>query len=432
MELFGGSFILRGTVCQSASRDRVEVRADACAVCVDGISQGVFDAASVPAAFENLSVVDCGDAFIVPGMTDLHVHAPQYAFRGLGMDLELLDWLNVHAFPEEARYADAAYAVRAYRIFADDLRRSATTRAVIFGTMHVGATVTLMRELEATGLVTRVGKVSMNRNSPDYLTEGTDEAALAAERLWLDTVDAAAFSRTAPIVTPRFTPSCTDELMRGLGVIAAERDLPVQSHLSENPSEVAWVRELCPWSSCYGDTYRRMGLLGHPGAPAIMAHCVYSGEEEAEMLRAAGAYVAHCPQSNEMLASGIAPVRRYMEDGLNVGLGTDVAAGATLSMFRAMADAVAVSKLRWRLADDALAPLTWQEAFWLATRGGGSFFGQVGGFDKGFEFDALVLDDADARCPRELEPLARLERFVYLAEKSGRITRKYVRGTEVL
>lgn len=91
MELFGGSFILRGTVCQSASRDRVEARADACAVCVDGISQGVFDAASVPAAFEDLPVVDCGDALIVPGMTDLHVHAPQYAFRGLGMDLELLD-----------------------------------------------------------------------------------------------------------------------------------------------------------------------------------------------------------------------------------------------------------------------------------------------------------------------------------------------------
>lgn len=425
-------FILTGTICDSdASRD-IRVREHACLVCADGVSQGVFPADDLPLEFEHLPRIDCGDGLVIPGLVDLHVHAPQYAFRGLGMDLELLDWLNEHAFPEEARYAEAAYAERAYTQFADDLRGSATTRAVVFGTMHADATLGLMDALEKTGLAAYAGKVNMDRNSPDYLREPSAEASLAETRRWLDAVAAAGFERTRPIITPRFAPSCTDELMRGLGTLAGERGLPVQSHLSENPSEVAWVHELCPWASCYGDAYRRTGLLGSPDAPAIMAHCVYSTDEEIAMLREAGAYVAHCPQSNEMLASGIAPIRRYLDEGLRVGLGTDIAAGATLSMFRAIADAVAVSKLRWRLVDQGLPPLSWMEGFWLATRGGGSFFGSVGGFDKGFSFDALVLDDSGLTCPRELTARERLERFIYLADEGGRISMKFVAGRRIL
>ena len=424
------SFILRGTVCQSASPAEVEVREDACAVCVDGVSHGVFAADALPGAYAGLPVVECGDALVVPGLVDLHIHAPQYAFRALGMDLELLEWLNERAFPEEARYADMGYAERAYGIFAEDLRRGPTTRAAVFGTLHADATLALMRALERSGLVCRVGKVSMDRNSPDYLVEGPDAADAA--RRWLDAVAGEGLTRTEPIITPRFTPSCSDALMRELGAIAAERGLPVQSHLSENLSEIDWVRELCPWSSCYADTYRAPGLLGHPGAPAIMAHCVYSGDAEIEMLRATGTFVAHCPQSNAMLASGIAPVRRYLERGLHVGLGTDIAGGASASMWRAMSDAVSASKLRWRLADPELAPLSWQEAFYLGTRGGGEFFGKVGAFEAGYEFDALVLDDAAISCPRPLSPAERLERFIYLAEEGGRVVRKYVRGTCIL
>lgn len=130
-----------------------------------------------------------------------------------------------------------------------------------------------------------------------------------------------------------------------------------------------------------------------------MAHCIYSDETETELLRATGTYVAHCPQSNAQLSSGIAPIRRYLDLGMNVGLGTDVAGGANLSMFRCMADAVAVSKLRWRLVDENLPALTTQEALWLATAGGGSFFGRVGSLAEGYEFDALVLDDSKIRTP---------------------------------
>ena len=418
------SFVLKGNVCYNTSPQEVSCTEGGYAVCVDGVSAGVFS--ELPEQYASLPLVDCGDDLIIPGMSDIHIHAPQYAFRGLGMDLELLDWLNTHTFPEEAHYADPSYAERAYDIFAGDLRRSATTRAVVFGTMHVDATELLMDKLEATGLATYVGKVNMDRNGGENLEEKTAQSA-ADTRRWLADVEGR-YDHTAPIITPRFTPSVTDELMAELSDIAHEQGLPVQSHLSENPSECGWVKELCPWSSCYGDAYDHFGMLGEH---TVMAHCIYSDETETELLCSTGTYVAHCPQSNAQLSSGIAPIRRYLDLGMNVGLGTDVAGGADLSMWRCMADAVAVSKLRWRLVDQDLAPLTTQEAFYLATIGGGSFFGRVGSFEAGYEFDALVLDDSGIRTPRELGVWERLERYVYLAEEGGRLVRKYVSGREI-
>lgn len=420
------SFVLKGNICWNTSKTEVTCVEGGRAVCVDGACAGVWRPGELPADYAALPVVDCGDALVVPGMTDLHTHAPQYAFRGLGMDRELLDWLNIYAFPEEARYRDLAYAERAYAAFADNLRRSATCRAVVFGTIHVPATRLLMAKLEATELVSYVGKVNMDRNAPLSLVE-TSAASAAATRRWLADV-AGAYERTRPILTPRFTPSVTDGLMKDLGWIREEFGVPVQSHLSENQSEVEWVRKLCPWAGCYGEAYDRFGLLG---PSTVMAHCVYSGEEETELLRRTGTFVAHCPQSNAQLASGIAPVRRYLDLGMSVGLGTDVAGGASLSMWRAMSDAVAASKLRWRLVDAGLAPLTWQEALWLATVGGGSFFGFVGKFEEGYEFDALVVDDSALAGPGDLTPLERLERCVYLADEGARLERKFVAGRQI-
>ncbi len=420
------SFALKGNICWNVSQSVVACREGACVVCMDGRCAGVWDAGAVPAAYADLPLVDCGDALVIPGMSDIHVHAPQYGFRGIGMDRELIEWLDAYAFPEEARYRDFAYAERAYSIFADGLRRSPTCRGVVFGTIHVPATRLLMDKLEATGLVSYVGKVNMDRNAPLSLVE-TSGASAAATRRWLEDV-AGRYERCHPILTPRFTPSVTDGLMKELGQLREEFDVPVQSHLSENPAEVAWVRELCPWASCYGAAYDRFGLLG---PHTVMAHCVYSGDEEIGLLRRTGTYVAHCPQSNAQLASGIAPVRRYLDEGLSVGLGTDVAGGASLSMWRAMSDAVAASKLRWRLVDDGLGALTWQEALWLATVGGGSFFGFVGKFEEDYEFDALVVDDSALRTPRELSVPERLERCVHLGSEGARLVHKFVAGREI-
>ena len=161
-----------------------------------------------------------------------------------------------------------------------------------------------------------------------------------------------------------------------------------------------------------------------------MAHCVHSTEEEQKIMKEQGVFVAHCPESNTNLSSGIAPIRRYLEQGISVGLGSDVAAGTSLSMFHAMAMAIQCSKLRWRLTDQSLAPLTVSEAFYLATKGGGAFFGKVGSFEDGYEFDAVVVDDAGIRSPRRLTVKERIERLLYLAE-DRHITAKYICGRKI-
>lgn len=344
------------------------------------------------------------------------------------MDLELLDWLNTITFPQEARYEDLSYAREAYSIFTDDLKHSFTTRACMFATLHRPATELLMDMLEESGLVTMVGKVNMDRNGSPELQEESAQVSAKDTRQWLEDIKGR-YQHTYPILTPRFIPSCTDGLMTELRKIQKEYQLPVQSHLSENLGEISWVKELCPTSRFYGDAYDQFGLFGG-SCPTIMAHCVHSSDEELHLIKDQGVYIAHCPQSNTDLSSGIAPIRKYLDMDLHVGLGTDIAAGFSLSMFRAMADAIQVSKLRWRLADQTLAPLTLNEAFYMATIGGGSFFGKVGSFEKGYEFDALILDDSRIRHPQEITARDRLERLVYLADDRN-LTGKYVQGRRI-
>ncbi|MEA4956033.1 MAG: amidohydrolase family protein [Pseudoflavonifractor sp.] len=420
------SFILKGDLCDSLDREHLRTIPGGYLVCVDGFCAGAFSV--LPEEYFHLPVLDCVGQLILPGLTDLHVHAPQYAFRGLGMDQELLDWLASNVFPEEARYADPTYAQRAYQAFTQALTSSSTTRACVFATVHRPATELLMDLLEESGLVALVGKVNMDRDCPDSLLE-TNEGSAAETRRWLEET-AGKHKRVGPILTPRFIPSCTDPLLDALGELAAETGLPVQSHLSENRGEVELVGRLCPNAAFYGDAYDRHGLFGSLGK-TIMAHCVLSSDEEIGRIKERGVYVAHCPQSNTNLASGVAPIRRYWDEGLNLGLGSDVAGGASLSIFRAMADAIQVSKLRWRLQDDHLRPLTVPEAFWMGTAGGGSFFGQVGLFQPGYEFDAVILDDRRLAAPRPLTVEQRMERAIYLSEDRD-VVRKFVQGREIV
>lgn len=417
------NFVLKGDICWSRDTQHLNTIKDGFLVCEGGIVTGVFK--NLPEKYAGLPVEDYSGKLIVPGLTDLHIHAPQYVFRGMKMDLELLEWLNTSAFPEEAKYQDTEYARRAYRIFVDDLRKSGTTRCCMFATLHLPATKVLMELLEESGQISYVGKVNMDRNSPDYLCEESAEASAQATVQWLAETGKA-FSRTKPILTPRFIPSCSDELMERLAAIQKEYNLPVQSHLSENHGEISWVQELVPESRFYGDAYDRVGLFGG-NVPTIMAHCVHSGEEETELMKKRGVYIAHCPQSNTNLMSGIAPVRTYLEKEIPMGLGSDVAGGAVLSIFRAMADAIQVSKLRAVLVDHNLKPLTMAEAFFLGTKGGGSFFGKVGSFDAGYECDALVLDEGKIPYPQELTIEERLERFIYLSGNDD-ILHKFVKG----
>ena len=418
--------ILKGNLVSAPALGKLEIVEHGCLVLHDdGSIQSVEKAVPQSADAE---VIDYGDSLIMPSFVDMHLHAPQYPMLGMGMDLPLIDWLNTYTFPEESKYQDLEYAHRAYASFTEHLLRSTTTRAAVFATIHVPATLHLMELLENSGLRTYVGKVNMNRNCPVYLREISKNQAVRDTAAWLEA--AQKFERTKPILTPRFIPSCTDDLMYALSGLRRQYDVPVQSHLSENFSEIAWVQELCPRSKCYGDAYRQFGLFGGDHR-CIMAHCVHSGELEQEMMKENGVFIAHSPESNMNLSSGVAPVSKFLENGLKVGLATDVAGGSHESILRAMMHAIQASKLRWRLQDQSVPALSFERAFYLATAGGGEFFGKVGAFREGYEADAVVMDDSGLDHPQALSVRARLERLVYLADERC-VREKYVAGERVL
>ncbi len=421
------SFILRGGIAFSDSKNNITTYYRGYLVCIDGICMGAFP--SLPEEYKDLKLYDYGERLIIPGMTDLHVHAPQYTFRGIGMDEELLEWLSTYTFPEEAKYADMEYAKKAYSYFSEDLRRCFSTRAVVFGTLHNDATIELMDQLDETGVITYVGKVNMDRNGGVDLQEADADASLAATKEWLEKIKGR-YTNTFPILTPRFIPSCSDELMKGLGELSKETGLRIQSHLSENKSEIAWVKELVPSSTSYANAYELFDTMGTPECPTIMAHCVHSDDEEMNILKKHGAYIAHCADSNMNLTSGIAPIRKFLDAGVNIGLGTDVAAGSSMNMVKTMLITLQASKMYYRLVDQNVKPLTFEEVFYLATEGGGSYFGKVGSFKPGYDFDAVVVDDSKMYSMRDMSIRERIERMCY-NDADAIIKDKYVKGRKV-
>lgn len=420
------SFIIKGTFVHTLCKEKFEIKKDSYLVVKDNKVVNIFD--EKPKQYSQLELIDYTGKLIIPGLIDIHVHAPQYRFRSSGLSLELLDWLNTYTFIEESKFKNEDYAKKIYSSFINELKYGATTRACIFATIHTKATLLLMDELENSGLISYVGKVNMDRNSPDFLVETTKES-ITSTREWLESIKLKKYKRCKPILTPRFIPSCSDELMRGLKEIQVEYDLPFHSHLSENDKEIEWVKRLCPTSKNYGDAYNQFGLFGG-SCKTIMAHCVSSGEDEIELMKRNGVFVAHSPESNINLSSGIAPIRKYLNKGVKVGLSTDMSGASSPNMIRSIAYAIQVSKLYWRLVDKSALALSTSEAFYLATKGSGEFFNNVGSFEAGNEFDALVIDDSKIEFSNEFSIEDRIEKFIYLGS-SQNIISKFICGKRI-
>ncbi len=387
-------------------------------VCEGGRIKGIYE--TLPAQYSGYAVEDFGNQLIIPSFSDLHLHAPQYAMLGMGMDLQLLEWLNTYTFPTEAAFRDPVYARAVYRKLAEELIRLGTTRVCMFSSIHRESTLILMEELERAGVTGYVGKVNMDRNSPDYLIETAEESIRETQRFLVESADR--FAHLKPIITPRFTPSCTDELMRALGDVARASDVRVQSHLSENTDEVSWVKSLRPDCDQYWESYDKCGLFNEN---TVMAHCVYSDERERAAIREHGVWVAHCPDSNINIASGVAPVRLMLQEGLHVGLGSDIAGGAQLCMMDVATAAIRASKRRWLDSKKTEPFLTVAEAFYLATSA--EYFGAGSGFRTGNALHALVVDDSTLLDTRELTLVQRLERIMYRFEHC-RITTRFSEG----
>ena len=280
--------ILHGNIIHAPSFGALETVPNGYLILEDGVLQTVSPV--LPEQYAACPVTDYGDTLIMPSFADLHLHAPQYPMLGMGMDLPLLDWLDTYTFRTEARFEDLDYARRVYRRLARDLITSGTTRVSAFASRHTDATLILMEELEKAGVTGYVGKVNMDRNAGPSREETAE--SLSETLRWLANCR---FTNIRPILTPRFTPACTDGLMESLGKLAAERDLPVQSHLSENTGEIAWVKELHPDCPQYWESYHKYGLWKDR---TLMAHCVHSGRREQEAMASSGVWAVHCAASN--------------------------------------------------------------------------------------------------------------------------------------
>jgi guanine deaminase len=371
--------------------------------------------------------ITLGTKFLCPGFVDAHAHAPQHAFTGTGMDLPLLEWLQRYTFPHESKFSNLDHARNIYDNAVRSHLRNGSTTVSYFATIHTDACKVLVNVVRDRGQRALVGKVNMDRNAPDFYIE-TTEGSLRDTQTFVNYVLNLHDPLVTPVITPRFVPTCTPTLMKGLGVIAKNHNLPIQSHMGETLEEYAWVRSLHPESTTYTDVYRNHGLLPSDGT-VYMAHCIHCGSGERESMLKYGCGVVHCPNSNFTLGSGICNVQQWVGEGHVVGLGTDVAGGYSPSMLDAIRNAriasVAVTQVSGKQNSKVVQDfrLSFSQLFYLATLGGARVVGMgnvIGNFEVGKDLDALVVDPEAIESPMTVykhdDLLDRFQKFLFLGD----------------
>lgn len=411
--------VFKGDIIYTINKDNFTIYEDGYIIVEDGKVVKVTD--ELEEVHKQYKFIDYSGKLIIPGFVDLHYHAPQYPNIGLGMDEELIPWLNTYTFPEEAKYSDLDYSEKVFKRLLNDIWEKGTTRSVVFSSVFKDSTELLMDMFIESGFGAYVGKVNMDMNTNEALSEAAEQSLNETKEIILKYKDKTDLVK--PIITPRFIPTCSEELLEGLGEMALEYDIKVQSHINENISEVKWVQELYPNSKNYASVYDDFKLFGQ--RETIMAHCIHNTDEESELMVKNGVFAAHCPFSNYNLSSGMMPTRKYLDMGMKIGLGSDVAGGHTLSIPDIIVGAIQNSKMTWLLGDKEHSPLTLSEAFYMATKGGGEFFGKVGSFEEGYEFDALVVEVNE----EDLNLEEKLQKFIYNSE--NRIVDRYVKGIKI-
>ena len=325
--------------------------------------------------------------YLLPGMVDLHAHAPQWPQAGRALDVPLEEWLMRHTFPLEARYADLVGSLLAH----------GTTTAVYFGTVDVAPTVLLAQTCLARGQRALVGKVAMDvpGECPDFYRDADADAALAGTAETIAAIRALpgnAGALVRPVITPRFLPTCSEALLRGLGDLAEATGAPVQTHCSESDWEVA--HGAARFGCSDAAALERFGLLR---AHTVLAHCTHLAAGDPALIRAAGAAIAHCPLSNVYFAGEVLPAAPLLAEGLRIGLGSDIAGGHAPSMLEAARFALTAGRVRTRGAMAGAPGVA--EALWMATAGGAEALGlATGHFAPGLAFDAIALDALSPEC----------------------------------
>ncbi|CAD5377821.1 guanine deaminase [Pseudomonas sp. OF001] len=360
-----------------------EYFADGLLVVEDGRVKAIGNAAELlPGLPAGVEVSEYRDALIVPGFVDTHIHFPQVGVIG-SYGAQLLDWLQTYTFPAEARFADPAHAREQAAFFLRELLRNGTTTALVFCTVHPQSVDAFFAEAERLGLRMIAGKVLMDRNAPEELSDsaasGYDESKTLIER-WHGR------GRLHYAVTPRFAATSTPEQLDLAARLLREYPgLYLHTHLAENHAEIAWVKELFPERSGYLDVYDHHGLLG---ARSVFAHAIHLCDAECRRLGESGSAVAFCPTSNLFLGSGLFDLARMDAHGVRVGLGTDIGAGTSFSALATLNEAYKVLQLQGQRLDPF-------RALYLATLGGARALyldERIGNLLPGKDADFVVLD----------------------------------------
>ncbi|KAJ3833299.1 hypothetical protein F5878DRAFT_665769 [Lentinula raphanica] len=349
--------------------------------------------------------------FMMPGLVDTHTHAPQVPNLGTGYQYELLDWLETFTFPMESNFKDVAFAKRMYPSIVKKFIAAGTTTCCYYGTLHLESNKVLAEIVHSLGQRALIGKCNMDRNCPSYYIESSSSQSIS------DTQEFISYVRSLPpgpsddpdrpliypVLTPRFAISCTKELLSSLkSLVHADTHLHIQTHISENLKEIQFTKELYPESDHYAGVYDLYGLLRNN---TILAHAIWLQDKEIDLVKERKAGISHCPTSNFNLRSGMAPIGKYLDRGLKVGLGTDASGGFSHSMLVAMRNASITSSviaLQHNPTNAAIdegkftnRQLPLATLFYLATKGSAEVCDldkQIGSLEAGKSFDALIVD----------------------------------------
>ncbi len=398
------TFTVRATVMQTPTRDHLQVLDDV-VITVD--KSGTADSGTITGIEPSstftgkIDITLNPNSILLPGMIDLHIHAPQWPQLGTGLDLPLEQWLFDYTFPLEARFTDLVFAAEVWTDLVTTLLGHGTTTAVYYATQDLAATTLLAKTCADLGQRALVGRVAMDHptGTPDWYRDATAQSGIADSRTSIEQIQALRSDLVQPIITPRFIPACSDELLTGLSQLAAETGVRIQTHCSESDWEHGYVLERHGISDT--ESLNRFGLIQ---SGTVLAHADHVSNSDLALLAKSGAGIAHCPLSNAYFGDAVFPAHRALEAGVHVGLGTDIAGGSEPGLLAQCAHAVTVSR---HLEDGVDARLAKSErgvadsridtiaAFWMATMGGANLLdAPIGLIEVGRQFDAFVVDPA--------------------------------------
>ncbi|CAH1117810.1 unnamed protein product [Phaedon cochleariae] len=371
-----------------------------------------------------------GSQILIPGFVDTHIHAPQYPNCGLGYDKPLLEWLETYTYKVEKIYRDQELSRRVFDAVVKNTLANGTTTACYFASLFNNSSMLLVDAAIRHSQRALIGKINMTTLAPDDYLE-TPEESLENTKIFIEYVKSQKSDLVKPVITPRFALSVDMDLMKKLGDLAAYEDLHIQTHISENSSEVDMV--VSKYNMLYANVYDEAQLLT---SKTILAHGVYLTDEEIQLIARRGASISHCPESNTCLKSGLCDVYNLLNRGVIVGLGTDVSGGPLPSILRAMKAALDTS-IHISFQYKNYMPLTYKDVFYLATLGGAealSLHDKIGNFQEGKDFDALIIDmdakDSPVDFLLECSVLEIFQKFIYTGDDRN-IINVFVAGKQV-